>query len=184
MFCENCGKNYASIKYTQVINGKKREILLCDECGKKLGIGNFNIPIDLSSFLSDFFTELESSEIFPDLLDTKKLKCNRCNQTFEEFINTGKLGCPECYETFEEKIDTLLKNIQGADRHIGRLGKNIGNSNTNNIIQNRNYNNKNSGKLNVIDQLKQKLKIAISDEKYEEAAILRDEIKKMEEERR
>ena len=28
MYCENCGKNYANVKYTQIINGNKREMLL------------------------------------------------------------------------------------------------------------------------------------------------------------
>ena len=55
MFCENCGKNYANVRYTQIINGEKKEMFLCDECSDKLGIKNFNIPIDVSSFFSDFF---------------------------------------------------------------------------------------------------------------------------------
>ena len=60
MFCENCGKNYANVKYTKIINGEKTEIHLCDECSTKMGIQNFNIPIEISSFFSDFFDEIEN----------------------------------------------------------------------------------------------------------------------------
>ena len=44
MYCENCGKNYANVRYTQIINGNKKEMFLCDECSKILGIDNFNMP--------------------------------------------------------------------------------------------------------------------------------------------
>ena len=26
MYCENCGKNYANVRYTQIINGVKKEM--------------------------------------------------------------------------------------------------------------------------------------------------------------
>ena len=31
MLCENCGKHEANVKYTQIINGVKKEMLLCEE---------------------------------------------------------------------------------------------------------------------------------------------------------
>ena len=37
MKCQNCGENEASFRYTEIINGVKKEIALCDECRKKLG---------------------------------------------------------------------------------------------------------------------------------------------------
>ena len=75
MFCENCGKNYANVRYTQIINGEKKEMFLCDECSDKLGIKNFNIPIDISSFFSNFFDEIENDDIFQQILKSKKMEC-------------------------------------------------------------------------------------------------------------
>lgn len=124
MYCENCGKNYANVKYTQIINGKKTELFLCDYCSKILKAENFNIPIDFSSFLEDFFTSLEEENILPELLKTKELRCKRCNFSFDDFINTGRFGCADCYDTFEEKIDSLLRSIQGANRHVRKSRKN------------------------------------------------------------
>lgn len=37
MLCENCGKNEATIKFTQIINGNKIEMMICEECGEKWG---------------------------------------------------------------------------------------------------------------------------------------------------
>lgn len=175
MYCENCGQNYANVKYTQVINGNKKEMHLCEECSRKLGIDKITLPMDFSTFLSDFFTNFE--EDIPKLFETRQLKCKRCNSTFEDFIKTGKFGCEECYSTFEEKIDPLLKSIQGDNRHVGRIGsgseKMLNNNEEKETIK-ENY------KLGQINELKRQLKIAIKEEKYEEAANLRDKIKELE----
>ena len=29
MVCQNCGKNEANVKYTQIVNGVNKEIVLC-----------------------------------------------------------------------------------------------------------------------------------------------------------
>lgn len=35
MLCQNCGKNEANIRYTQIINGVKKEVALCSDCASK-----------------------------------------------------------------------------------------------------------------------------------------------------
>ena len=35
MLCENCGKNHANVQYTEIINGEKKQIFLCEECSQK-----------------------------------------------------------------------------------------------------------------------------------------------------
>ena len=59
MYCENCGQNYANVKYTQVINGNRKDMFLCEACSKTLGINKLSLPMDFSTFLSDFFTNFE-----------------------------------------------------------------------------------------------------------------------------
>lgn len=180
MYCENCGKNYANVKYTHIINGNKTEMILCEECSKLFGIQNLSIPIDFSTFLSDFLIGFQEENMLPDLLKQKELKCKRCNSTFEDFINTGRFGCPDCYGTFEEKIDPLLRSIQGANRHVGRIGK-INEETENKTIQESEKEKiKDTTKLGQINELNRQLKIAIKEERYEEAASLRDKIRELE----
>ena len=38
MLCQNCGKNEVNFRYTQIVNGVKKEMALCDKCAKKLGL--------------------------------------------------------------------------------------------------------------------------------------------------
>lgn len=186
MLCENCGKNEANVKYTQIINGEKKETILCQECSNILGINNitFDIPITFSSMLGGLFEDIEKSKLFPEINPIKKLKCKNCNLTFEEFMQSGKFGCAECYNTFEEKVDEILKKIQGNNRHIGRLS-NVEDIDKKEIENKQNHKEENKErkdeKISQVERLKKDLKEAIKEERYEDAAKIRDEIKKSEE---
>jgi protein arginine kinase activator len=182
MLCSNCGKNEATIRYTHIVNGKKKEMALCEECAKKEGIDDldFSMPIDFSSFLGDFF---EDDNIISNFALPQTQKCKKCGLTYDEFIKTGRFGCNKCYDAFSNKLDNILKNLHGSSRHIGRKPQNI------EIEESKVENNESSNedrKNNVIDEKQQKinqlnsdLQLAIKEERYEDAAKIRDEIKKI-----
>ncbi len=109
---------------------------------------------------SDFF---DSFDIFPVYHEEKR--CPNCGKSFYDFEKTGKFGCGECYKTFEEPIRQTLRQIQSAEEHIGKISskKSAG------LIKKR-----------KLDDLKQKLSKAVSEENYELAAKLHKEIKEME----
>jgi len=171
MLCDNCGKNEANVKYTQIINGVKQEMKLCEKCSKQLGIDdiNFNMPIDFSSFLGDLISDYEENNFMPMMPTPKKLKCHYCNTTYSEFLNTGKFGCAECYDAFSNKIESVLKRIHGSNKYLGRKSKKAVNK-----VQ-KNQEQKEDDKLK---KLEKDLKQAIKEERYEDAAKIRDEIKK------
>jgi len=118
--CFNCGKNEATFKYTEIINGAKKEIALCNKCANELGFANMDLslPINFSSFFSEFLNEYTDPSFETILTFPEKLKCNKCNMTFDEFINTGKFGCSNCYNVFDNKIEPVLKRIQGQSKHV------------------------------------------------------------------
>ena len=177
MLCDNCGKREANVKYSENINGRKRNLNLCEECSKKLGINQigFNMPIDFSSFFGELMEDFATPEYMPLLQEVKALKCKNCGYTFEDIANKGKLGCGNCYEVFEERLDPIIRRIQGANQHVGRMGKIIDQKINKKITKECNP------KENELEKLKRELKQAIKEEKYEEAAKIRDEIKKKEE---
>ena len=123
MLCENCHGNEANVKYTQIINGVKKEMNLCDECAHQLGTGgiNFNMPIDFSNFFGDLLNEYEGSSFMPTLSIPKIQKCEQCGLTFDDFIEIGKFGCDNCYNVFEQRIDPILKRLHGNNKYIGRF---------------------------------------------------------------
>ena len=183
MLCDNCGKREANVRYSENINGRKKEMHLCEECSEKLGIGkmDFNMPIDFSSFFGGLLEDLGTPDFMPLFNEVKTLKCNHCGYTFEDIVNTGSLGCGNCYDVFEERLDPMIKKIQGSNRHVGRTGKiidsKIGKKFNGN---NDNEENDNKKEISEIEKLQNDLKQAIKDERYEDAAKIRDEIKKIE----
>lgn len=188
MLCDNCGKREANVRYSENINGRKKELKLCEECSRKLGITNidFSMPIDFSSFFGEFMEDFTKTEFMPLLSEMKTLKCDNCGYTFEDIANTGKLGCGNCYDVFQERLDPIFRRIQGANYHVGRVGKMIDSKIDRKIANLANQKEGKTTKLeknekdNQLEKLQEQLKQAIQEEKYEEAAKIRDEIKKIE----
>ena len=187
MLCQNCGKNEANIRYTQIVNGEKREMFLCEECANKKGIGDFkmSIPMNFSNFLGDFFNDYEDGLSLPSFVKEKTQKCLNCGQSYDEFLKTGILGCPECYDAFSDRLDKILKNIQGHTVHTGRkplnIGKKLENDNKENDIKVKNTEIKDTEikEENELKKLENDLEKAIKEERYEDAAVIRDNIKKL-----
>lgn len=191
MLCENCGKREANVRYSENINGRVKQMNLCEECSKKLGIGDidFNIPMDFSDFFGEFMEEFSRPEFMPLLSDIKKLKCNNCGYTFQDIVDTGTLGCKDCYDVFQDRLDPIIKKIQGSNRHVGRIGKIIDDKidKKMNDIDESSSKDKKQSKENIenkeiseLEKLQEKLRTAIKEERYEDAAKLRDKIKKLE----
>ena len=190
MLCSNCGKNEANVHYTHVVNGEKTEYNLCDECAKKLGIDDmdFSMPISFSNFISDFFDE---DSLLPSFSGNMITKCPKCGLTYDEFAKNGKFGCGECYNTFASKIESVLKNLHGSAKHRGRAPKRI--ADTSSITKLTEKEDKNNQpeikhepvvdkKAAELDRLNEDIKLAIKEERYEDAAKIRDQIKKLQEE--
>ena len=200
MLCDNCGKREANIRYTENINGKIKEMHLCEECSKKLGIMNkmdFNISTNFPSFFGSFLEDFEELNLMPIFNELKEKVCDSCNTSFEDIINTGKLGCPNCYDVFSDRLDPILKRLQGANRHVGRKAEQLNNDNKMSKNSDDEKNKKevksaskgskekintaseNNVQENEIEKLQEQLKEAIKEERYEDAAKIRDEINLM-----
>ncbi len=185
MLCDNCKKREANVRYSENINGVRRELNLCEECSKKLGIGEMGLdmPINFSSFFGDFIEDFSNAEFMPMFNELKTLKCENCGYTFEDIAHTGKVGCANCYEVFEDRLAPIIRRIQSSNHHVGRIGKRIDKKieerqeRKGNKVQDK----KEKTPKEKLEGLKEDLKQAIKEEKYEEAAKLRDEIKKLEE---
>lgn len=175
MLCQNCGKNEANFRYTQIINGVKKELILCTDCAKKLGVDNIDIPINFSSFLGDFFNDYAENSLLPSF-STNDVKCKTCNMTYNDFINTGMFGCSDCYDVFSNPIDSLLKNLHGTSEHIGRGIKSASLEESQKIKPKKQEKDK---KKDELENLKKDLEKAIKEERYEDAAKIRDKIKEI-----
>lgn len=153
MKCQSCGKKEATVKYYEDINGKKQELHFCMDCAKKLGVTDF------ANLLSPMFVTI------PDYKHEDELYCKNCGYRLEDYARTGMFGCPECYNTFEDSLDELFYKLHGKNRHV-KINK----------IKKIDLGNKDE----KIEDLKFKLQELVKEEKYEEAAVVRDKIKELE----
>ncbi|MBE3591255.1 MAG: UvrB/UvrC motif-containing protein [Firmicutes bacterium] len=46
-------------------------------------------------------------------------RCPACGLPFQEFARTGMLGCAHCYEAFRHELGPAIRRIHGAARHVG-----------------------------------------------------------------
>jgi protein arginine kinase activator len=162
MKCDLCRKNEATVHLTEIINGKVTKLHICESCAKKKGAemeDHFGLA-DLLAGLADFGVQFDQHEV-------AGLKCPNCGLKFNDFKRMGRLGCSECYETFKNQLMPLLKRIHGSDQHLGRAPVKT---------------QKRMGNKIKIEELKSKLQKAVQTEEFEQAARLRDEIKKLEQE--
>ena len=160
MLCSNCKKRNATFHYKQILNGTLTETYLCPECAKALGyMDTVHNPFDFGGMLNEFLGIGVASK-------SERNVCPDCGTDFETFRTTGLIGCENCYEKFSQRLDAMLSSIQTGTTHKGKTADTKENSRKE--IKNQ------------ITKLKEELKTAIMDERYEEAAKIRDTIKEME----
>lgn len=173
MLCSHCGKREANFHYKQVNNGHATEAHLCTECARELGYLNKDNFASMGSFgnfgmgFADMFKELLG---FPSALGsaTKTLTCGSCGTAYDDFINSGLLGCEDCYDEFARDIENILTKIQPSTVHKGKAASKASKAEPK------------GEKPSEIDGLKAELKKAVDEERYEDAAEIRDKIKKLE----
>lgn len=156
MLCDKCGKNYATTHIKTIVNGVIKEYNLCPFCAAKEGYSTNS----LAGMLSSMFGEISSTDLLKH-----QTKCSVCGSTFSDIAKTGKAGCSDCYTTFYNELLPYLKRVHGSTNHIGKVPSST----------------ETAEKTETIEELKNELIKLVSEEKYEQAAVIRDKIKEIEE---
>lgn len=93
--------------------------------------------------------------------------CPNCGMTLRESVHIGKFGCSECYEAFSEYVPQIVERVQaGNHEHVGSAPL------------------KSASKINLkrkIEALEVELQQLITEQNFEQAAVIRDEIKVLKE---
>lgn len=161
MLCQICGKREATFHLQEVVNGKARELHICEVCAKEKGLSeSFLIP---TFSLSNLIAGLTEWQIPPS--EKTMITCPHCGLTYSDIQKKGKIGCSSCYRTFKSYLNTLLERIQGRTLHSGKIPRRSKAKDT---------------KEKRIYELRRYLEEAVRKEEYEKAAQLRDEIRRLE----
>jgi protein arginine kinase activator len=167
--CEECGQKKACVHLTDIVDGKKKTLRLCEECAAGKG---YTIDPEIISKAANQLQELIAPLVAPVLPQIESSAprppttcCPSCGITWGEFRKTTRFGCPRDYEIFGEAAKRLLTKIHGTALHRGRVPENA-------LAR--------IGRQRHIRELRGKLEKAVKGEDYEAAAALRDEIRALE----
>lgn len=162
MKCQFCD-NDATVHLTDVVKKKKREVHLCEGCARK----NNLLPqppapaIDLKALLNLLAVPLQ---IVSGAADPAALTCPSCGIKYGEFRAEGRLGCPDDYHAFRPVLEPLLERIHRSLTHAGKVPRGF----------------RRQAAKAELRELKKRMAAAVKAEKYEEAARLRDQIRRKE----
>lgn len=152
MKCDVCEKE-ATVFLTQIINGQMTTVNLCDTCSKAKGVTDETGFGLAEAFLSQSAPAAEMES-----------ECPACGFTAAQLKKIGRMGCPECYGAFRDGLDNLLKAMHKGTRHVGKVPKRV----------------VSDGHLRGnLGQLREDLALAVREERYEDAARLKEEISRL-----
>ncbi len=166
MLCQICGKNPASVHFTEIHDNKMSEIHVCERCAEEKGM---HTPAEKHKFeIADLLAGMVDAMTHTDEERVGHVQCPRCGLVYSSFKETGRLGCSECYTAFQFQLRPLLRRIHGDTRHRGKSPSRGGTAQTG---------------TRQIQRLHDELQRAVEREEFEKAAGIRDEIRKLEAER-
>ena len=164
MHCQICKKNQATIHLTEINDGIRTEMHLCEACAQENGIAAKS-QLSVNELLNNLLaTQPTDEELFGT--EEQTISCPHCGFTLEQFTKEATLGCPYDYEVFEKSLLPLIEKAHnGKSTHCGKVpSKTSGDA---------------KRQIELVG-LRQKLDAAVKNEDYELAAELRDKINQME----
>ncbi|MFQ3670375.1 MAG: UvrB/UvrC motif-containing protein [Verrucomicrobiia bacterium] len=136
-----------------------QKVDLCEACAREVG------ATSTSGFsLADLLLTLKDEPRSGGRVGGEA-SCPGCGMTAADFRKTGRVGCGTCYETFHAVVVEALKETQKSLKHRGKVPARY--------LQALDQRNR-------LDELRQRLREAVSSEQFEEAAALRDQIRLLE----
>lgn len=167
MNCEKCKTAKATLFYA---DDSGRRHALCASCGEKQNRVTEIVNEEKAEHSNIYFYPVPEKEnssptyaiSIPDNVDLN-MNCPVCLTTLSEVKESGCVGCPRCYNVFGEILIPSYSHSSGNTEFKMPRSRKM-------AIE----------KKKALAEMKEKMKIAISEENFELAATLRDKIKKIE----
>lgn len=144
-----------------MLEGEIKKMDMCESCAQNQGVDEPGISlVDLLVGLGPGASQAVSGMSS----DQKPSKCPTCGYTQADFKKSGRLGCSDCYVTFEDGLNQMLRSMHKGLKHKGKAPKNY----------------RNTRELEAKSKkLEKELKKAVIEERYEDAAVIRDSLKEL-----
>ena len=175
MDCTFCPGNKATCHLTKLVNGHAVDVHVCEKCIPEINQTNL-VDFDIWDSVTKLAAKKgindpgKSVEPEPMELSAKSLLmrssveegavCASCGFTSEDVRKTGRLGCPACYETFTGLLQDVLNDCQKSLQHLGKVPDSL--------------------KGLRRKRLEEELQRAVTAERFEDAAQIRDQLARLE----
>jgi|GEM_PF-35817 protein arginine kinase activator len=171
MDCDLCGDNEATNHIRVVIDGDTKSLNLCSHCANKKKINpNMFEGVALAELLYNFADMTKEAPTEQPAI-VPQISCPTCELTSTEFQKSGLLGCADCYEVFKPFLLEALPSLHKGVNHVGKMIELPDDGSVPAFAV--------EAPVNRVKDLQAALRRAVSNENYEEAAALRDEIKNL-----
>jgi len=164
MKCQHCEKP-ATFHITELTGSKPDELHLCEYHARTYLSQADEIENETPTLAGVLAQQLKLGQTAQELERLDQQACPVCGITFYEFRQHGRLGCPHDYVAFEKELEPLIVNIHGESSHDGKHPKRVASS---------------TDKRTDLIRLRREMKEAVESEDYENASMLRDQIRKYE----
>lgn len=152
--CQRCKSRPATVHVTEVVaGGGHAEAHICAACCQELDW----VPAVPPPPVADLVAAEDPAE------DPAPPACPTCGMTFADYQQVNLFGCAHDWSGFAEPIADLVRRWHDADRHVGRRPGDAGPAE----VDARRA------------ELTAELAAAVAGERYEEAATLRDRLRRL-----
>lgn len=170
MKCEHCGNTEAVVKITRIDpDGNVVPYFLCQECAADMSPYQKAFLAKQKTFqtlLSELIASAEGAETEEESTEgISSATCPSCGLDFSQYRTSSMLGCPDCYDAFGPELEADLRRYHRATSHAAGAP---GTEEANREME------------DTLSELRRELKIAVDEERYQDAARLRDEISRTE----
>jgi len=165
MQCEICQENPASVYVTDLVYdedtahgelGTPNLQQICSTCAAELELPHAKLPGQSKAVLFKLLQRTAQKS-----RESQGPSCGTCGLTLAELRAQGRMGCPDCYGAFAEHLEPLLLRMHQATEHRGRVPG---------------VDAEDLDRSQRIEELRERMDLAIREEHYEDAARLRDEL--------
>ena len=163
MLCDSCKERDAVVQVTQVTDPPVRQLNLCEKCAAERGIEtHVTMP---KQPLTDFIQAVQQKQL---LAGRREVALHLLQgSTLRDFRNTSGSGARTATAAFEANLRDLLRDVHGNFEAPGQA------------LPSACAGRRRRGRR-VATELRDRLRRAIEQEQFEEAAKLRDQLKVME----
>ncbi|MEL6498685.1 MAG: hypothetical protein AAF937_09970 [Planctomycetota bacterium] len=179
MKCDQCGGE-ATIEEVTKVGPTYVYKHLCEACAAAEGIGasSSQAKATVVSIKAKAKTSAAATQPARD--------CTHCGLTFAEFRESGRLGCPACYDAFEQRLGPMIERAQeGGTHHIGKAPKrmlsSIPGAGPDRMAAMDRLLGETKERRKKLERLGAQLQAALAGERFEQAALIRDEMRRLRE---